>query len=243
MARRRKLPTPPEPNVSLSDPKPPTPRQAIATAALAIFAITITAWLATMPRAEVAQTDLATWFNHPPQPIAALFAVVNPLFRPIPLIILGLLWIIWVLLTATQTSQRWELVRAAIVTLLIAEVAALIAKHAASQPRPLAVLPGMDDHGYPIQPHGNAYPSAHTAAVVGLVAGLWPWMRWPQRIVGLAAAVLVATNRLYIGAHWPIDVVGGAAIGLFAASVTWLIAAEWPIRRQRSPKEPNPQLN
>ena len=119
MARRRKLPTPPEPNVSLSDPKPPTPRQAIATAALAIFAITITAWLATMPRAEVAQTDLATWFNHPPQPIAALFAVVNPLFRPIPLIILGLLWIIWVLLTAAQTSQRWELVRAAMITLLV----------------------------------------------------------------------------------------------------------------------------
>jgi membrane-associated phospholipid phosphatase len=106
---------------------------------------------------------------------------------------------------------------------------AQIGKHAANQPRPLEVLPGIDDHGYPIQPHGNAFPFAHTA-VVGLVAGLWPWMHWPQRIFGLTGAGLVATNRLYIGAHWPIDVLGSAAIGLFAASIAWLIAAAWPIR-------------
>jgi len=211
--------------------RPPAPKHAIATAVVALLVIIVTAWLATAPRAEVAQTDLVTWFNHPPQLIATLFALINPLLRPIALIMLGILGIIWVLLTAKQASQRWELVRAAIVTLLTAELAAQITKLAANQPRPLAVVSGMDNHGYPIQPRGNAYPSAHTAAAVALVAGLWPWMRWPQRIVGLTVAVLVATNRLYIAAHWPIDILGGAAIGLSAASVTWLIAAEWPVHR------------
>ena len=47
---------------------------------------------------------------------------------------------------------------------------------------------------------------------MGLVAALWPWLTWPQRVVGVATAAAVALNRLYIGAHWPVDVVGGAAI-------------------------------
>jgi hypothetical protein len=84
-----------------------------------VLAIILTAWLATAPRAEVAQIDLVTWFNYPPQPIATLFALVKSTVSTIPLIIVGILWIIWVLFTARQTSQRWELVRAAMITLLV----------------------------------------------------------------------------------------------------------------------------
>jgi undecaprenyl-diphosphatase len=64
--------------------------------------------------------------------------------------------------------------------------------------------------------------------VVAVVSALWPWLSWPQRAVGLTIAVLVALNRLYIGAHWPIDVIGGAAIGLLADAIAWLIAYRWP---------------
>ena len=52
--------------------------------------------------------------------------------------------------------------------------------------------------------------------------------RW-QRAAGVAMAVLVPLNRVYIGAHWPVDLVGGAAIGLLAASVCWLVAGRWPV--------------
>jgi undecaprenyl-diphosphatase len=224
-----------EPNIPAGNAKPPRPTTAAATATVALLVIVLTAWLAGAPGAEQAQTGLVKWFNHPPQPLAAVFAAVNPLLRPIPLTIVGILLIIWIVLAATGASDRWELVRAAMVTLVLAELMAQLAKYVASQPRPLAVVPGIDDHGYPIEPHGNAYPSAHTAVVVALVAGLWPWMRWPQRVVGVTTAALVAFNRLYIGAHWPIDIVGGAAIGMLAASIAWLIADRWPIRRESAP--------
>ena len=91
------------------------------------------------------------------------------------------------------------------------------------------MIAGLDTHGYPVEPHGNAYPSAHTALFVGAACALWPWMRWPQRIIGVAIALLVACNRIYIGAHWPVDVVGGFAIGMFAGAITWLVATRWPI--------------
>ena len=122
-----------------------------------------------------------------------------------------------------------EMLRALAIALALAELMAQVMKVLASQRRPLAVIAGLDTHGYPVEPHGNAYPSAHTAAFVGAACALWPWMRWPQRVLAAAVAGLVACNRIYIGAHWPVDVVGGAAIGMFAGAITWLVAARWPI--------------
>ena len=39
----------------------------------------------------------------------------------------------------------------------------------------------------------------------------------------------VALNRLYIGAHWPIDVLGGAAVGMVGAVIAWLTTERWPL--------------
>lgn len=208
----------------------PRPITSIVTGAGAVVVIIVTAWAATSPGSQGRQTDLVTWFNHPPQPIAAVFAIVNPFLRPVPLILLGVALLSWVLLSARYASRRWEVLRATTIALVLAELMAQVMKHLASQSRPLTVIPGLDTHGYPREPFGNAYPSAHTAIVLALVSALWPWLSWPQRAIGLTLAVLVALNRLYIGAHWPIDVIGGAAIGLLAGAIAWLIAYRWPVR-------------
>src|SRR5690242_2652177 len=109
------------------------------------------------------------------------------------------------------------------------ELMAEVMKHLADQMRPVAVIDHLDRRGYPVQSYGNAYPSSHTALLVAAVCGLWPWVRWPQRVVGTAVAILVACNRIYIGAHWPVDVVGRLAIGMFAGAVAWLVAARWSL--------------
>jgi undecaprenyl-diphosphatase len=203
------------------------------TGAVAILGIALTAWAATAPGAQRRQIDLVIWFNDPPQPVAAVFAVVNPLLRPVPLVLLGLAFLGWVLLHPVHPRARWEILRATAIALAVAELITQVLKHLANQARPFAVIPGLDPHGYPQQPRGNAYPSAHTALVVALACGLWPWLSWPQRAVAWTLAVLVALNRLYIGAHWPIDVLGGAAIGALSAAIVWLIADRWPIPDHR----------
>jgi membrane-associated phospholipid phosphatase len=186
--------------------------------------------LALQPEIAQAQTGFVIWINDPPQPLGAVLAVTNSLFRPVPLAVLALILFGWIFLTARGNS-RWEMLRAMLISVVLSELMAQILKLAADQTRPSASIPGLDDHGYPKDPYGNAYPSAHTSVVVGLVTAIWPWLTWPQRVVGVVVAALVALNRLYIGAHWPIDVIGGAGIGLLAGSVCWLVAGRWPIRR------------
>jgi membrane-associated phospholipid phosphatase len=180
----------------------PRPVSALAVLSVAAVVIALSAWLATAENAERAQTGLVRWFNDPPQPVAAVFAVVNPLCRPIPLTLLSVAYVGWVLLTAGRASMRLEIVRALVLSLALTELMARVMKDLANQPRPMAVIRGLDTHGYPVEPLGNAYPSAHTALFVGAACALWPWMRWPQRIVAVAIAVLVGCNRIYIGAHW-----------------------------------------
>lgn len=57
------------------------------------------------------------------------------------------------------------------------------------------------------------FPSGHTAVVVGIVTGLWPWLGLPGRVVASTAAVAVGLARVQVGAHLPLDVVGGALVG------------------------------
>jgi undecaprenyl-diphosphatase len=209
---------------------PPAPRISWAIATASVLVVAATYWLALQPGADAAQTDLVRWMNDPPPPLGTVLAVSNSLFRPVPLAVLAAALAGWVLAT-TQGSHRWEALRAALVGLAVSELITQVLKRVADQPRPTASIPGLDVHGYPKDPFGNAYPSAHTAVAVGLVAALWPWLNRPQRAVGVVVALLVALNRLYIGAHWPVDVVGGAAIGLLAGAVCWLVAARWPLGR------------
>ena len=212
-----------------SDLPTPVTRWTLATASAVV--VVVTYWLALQPGADEAQTPFVTWVNDPPQLFGAVLAVTNSLLRPVPLTVVAIALVGWIMATA-RGSARWEVLRATVLAYALAELVTQVLKRLADQPRPTASIPGLDVHGYPKDPFGNAYPSAHTSVTVGLVTALWPWLTGPQRAVGVAVAVLVALNRLYIGAHWPVDVVGGAAIGLLSGSVCWLVAARWPIRHR-----------
>jgi undecaprenyl-diphosphatase len=61
---------------------------------------------------------------------------------------------------------------------------------------------------------GMGYVSGHAGVAVAMALAAWPELPTPGRVAVLAVAPLVGTTRVYVGAHLPLDVVGGAALGL-----------------------------
>lgn len=67
------------------------------------------------------------------------------------------------------------------------------------------------------------YVSGH-AAVAGTLAAVVGSGRSPTSVAGLqTVALLVGVTRIYAGAHLPLDVVGGAALGIIVGEMTNLL--------------------
>jgi len=90
-----------------------------------------------------------------------------------------------------------------------------VLKRCVGRGRPAAMLPGVIVRGG--TQAGLGFPSGH-AAVSITSALLIPWRSDTQRIAALVGAGIVGVSRMYVGAHLPLDVVGGFAIGSIAGT-------------------------
>ncbi len=55
------------------------------------------------------------------------------------------------------------------------------------------------------------------------------------KIAFLGIAFIVSYSRIYVGVHYPLDVIGGAAIGMFIAYFVWtVIGNPWVNQRKKS---------
>ena len=73
------------------------------------------------------------------------------------------------------------------------------------------------------RPHDYSFPSGHTAA--SFAAAVILFLQLPKKygIPALILAVLISFSRLYLGVHYPTDVLAGAVSGtLIALAVHWI---------------------
>lgn len=75
--------------------------------------------------------------------------------------------------------------------------------------------------------HDFSFPSGHTACSF---AGAWAMRRTLDKkfwIPAMVLAVLISLSRLYVGVHYPTDIIGGVIVGTFAAEAAYRLIRKY----------------
>jgi undecaprenyl-diphosphatase len=124
-------------------------------------------------------------------------------------------WIAIALVLAFRWRRPWLLV----IAIAAATVSGLLAqalKAVVERPRPPIVLAHVD--ALVSLPPDSSFPSGHAATSFACAVCLaWAWRSRIARVLLLSLATAIAFSRLYLGVHYPLDVVAGAALGTASA--------------------------
>jgi undecaprenyl-diphosphatase len=94
------------------------------------------------------------------------------------------------------------------------------------RPRPSSLLATARTRGE--EATGMGYVSGHAGVAVTVALAAWPELPTGGRAAVLALPPLVGATRIYVGAHLPLDVVGGAALGLAVDGLVEVMAPPRP---------------
>ena len=157
---------------------------------------------------------------------AAVFRVLNgttvlPFVVVWPVMQLGNVLVVPASAAVAAFLRRWrlaaELLLAGAGTYLLAKVV----KGIVPRGRPNGLLSDVVIRG--AEAHGRGFISGHAATLTALATVAWPWLGRRGRIAVVVLVVTVCLTRVYVGAHLPLDVVGGVGLGLAVAGAVRLL--------------------
>ena len=155
-----------------------------------------------------------------------LFHAINDLpswlYRPLWLVMqLGALAAVFVVAAVALWLRRVRLAVELVGAGLAAYYAAIAFKNWVGRGRPGDVLDDVVFRGSAAT-HGLGFPSGHAAVSCALAATAFPFLTGRWRWAVWLVPITVAFARIYVGAHFPLDVVGGFALGYTVAALTHL---------------------
>jgi undecaprenyl-diphosphatase len=142
-------------------------------------------------------------------------------------------------------SPRWKINLLALATAgIVGSIALSLLKVAVHSPRPLDlfhpdILAGRVYINVMFEPlYANSFPSGHTQTIFTVATVIaWASARagklnfWSGPGI-FAVAVIVGLSRIYCGAHFPSDVLGGAVLGSWTALLCCLVMGRWLGRKK-----------
>ncbi len=156
----------------------------------------------------------------------AAFGVLNgvgvlPFVLIWPVMQLGNLLVVPASAVLAAALRRWRLAAELLVAGAATYVLAKVVKGVVPRGRPDDLLAEVVIRG--AAAHGRGFVSGHAAVVAALLAVAWPALGRRGRVVASVLVVAVCLARVHVGAHLPLDVVGGAALGLAVAGAVRLV--------------------
>jgi len=115
--------------------------------------------------------------------------------------------------------KGWKIVGALAVNTVIAEGL----KYAVNRERPYEKYPSLI-HPFDASEKGQSFPSGHTSEAFAMAASLSiECKKWYVVLPAYGYASAVGYSRLYLGEHYPTDVLAGAVVGIGSAYLSnWL---------------------
>lgn len=133
----------------------------------------------------------------------------------------GWFWIVLSLILLIPERTR----RAGVMALLALGIGALITnvalKNMVARTRPYEVIEGLK---LLVKAQTDfSFPSGHSCASFAAAMAYYRTLPRKYGILAVVLAALVALSRLYVGVHYPSDVIAGTAVGIFAAWLSCLL--------------------
>ena len=146
--------------------------------------------------------------NQVPPAVASVLTPLSRLFLPVGIVAVVVLTVGYVVARNRSVLP----LSAGAIAAGAAWALAHVAKALTDRPRPYEVIAGAVLRQQPA--HGTSFPSTHTAVTMAVVIALVPFLPRAVAAVAVAYAVLVGWSRVYLGVHYPLDVLAGAGIGM-----------------------------
>lgn len=141
----------------------------------------------------------------------------------------GAIWLLIAVLAALYWRRPAIFLYVALAD-LVAGVSGALLRQAIGRERPPLRFP--EPHPLVHVPGNPSFPSGHAATSFACAATL-AWLTPLSPIALYALATLIAFSRVYVGVHYPLDVIGGAALGLGVATALRLLVEA---RRRSAPR-------
>ena len=135
-------------------------------------------------------------------------------------------WIVVGWLWRGQRPFALRAVTALAIGMLTAKLIAALFPHA---------RPFVEGLGYQLLGHSSSpsFPSNHGTAAFTLALAFLFSGRYRQGVAFMAWAAAIAWSRIYLGVHWPMDMVGALLVATFANLLANAVCVQWGDRAQR----------
>ena len=164
-----------------------------------------------------------------------IFDKIMPIFHHTKYL-LPVLLLLWVLAIIYDHDNRWKLAILIPLGIILVDQTGLLIKKTILRPRPfMAIHPDMINHL--VKPSGLnlSFPSNH-AANNAVMAMIFSYTYPNMRFMFWGMAIIIMFSRIYIGVHYPLDVISGCMLGMFYG---FILIKGWNYLKNRKINETN----